>query len=93
LSRRRRSDVSPSAEQLPLESPSLAKNGRARDANADAKIAIARRTKPSAVPGNVKLTITLDLKRALAEGLSARAIRETRNLEAVILELLEKGMR
>jgi hypothetical protein len=37
---------------------------------------IARRAKPSVVPGHVKLTFTLDLPRELAERLSARAIRE-----------------
>jgi len=33
------------------------------------------------------------VKREFAERLSARAIRETKNLEGVIVELLEKGMR
>jgi hypothetical protein len=36
----------------------------------------------------VKLTFTLDIPRELAERLSARAIREGRNLEAVVIDLL-----
>jgi len=51
---------------------------------------IARRTKPSVVPSRVKLTFTLDLPRELAELLSARAIREGKNLEAVVIEALRK---
>src|SRR5262249_39065601 len=47
-----------------------------------AKAAIARRAKPSAVPGHVRLVLNLDIPRALAERLSARAIREGKNLEA-----------
>jgi hypothetical protein len=41
------------------------------------------------VPDHVKLTFTLDLKRELAERLSAQAIREQKNLEAVVIELLD----
>jgi len=36
----------------------------------------------------VKLTLTLDIPRALAERLSAQAIRERKNLEAVVIENL-----
>ena len=42
------------------------------DAGADRKGSIARRAKPSTVPGNVMLTLKLDLERALAERLSVR---------------------
>jgi len=48
-----------------------------------AKIAIARRAKPGAPPGYVRLVLSLELRRALAEQLSARAIREGKNLEGV----------
>ena len=58
-----------------------------------AKVAIARRTKPSTRPGHVKLTLTLDVPRELAERLSARAIREEKNLEGVVIELLDRGSR
>jgi len=45
------------------------------------------------VPGNVKLTLTFDLPRDLAERLSARGVREGTTLEAVILALPKKGER
>jgi len=50
-----------------------------------AKAYIARRAKPSMVPGHVKLTFTLDMPREVAERLSA-AIREGHSLEAVVIE-------
>ena len=56
-----------------------------------AKVAIARRAKPSTLPDHVKLVLTLDLHRALAERLSAKAIREGRNLEGIVIEILEAG--
>jgi hypothetical protein len=43
------------------------------------------------VPGHVKLAFTLDMPRELAERLSASAIRDGVNLEAVVLELLSAG--
>ena len=55
------------------------------------RVYIARRAKPSVVPGHVKLTFTLDMPRELAERLSARAIREGVNLEAAIVETLREG--
>ena len=58
-----------------------------------AKVAIARRATPSAVPGNVKLTMTFDIPRELAGQLAARAVREGVNLEAVIVALLREGMK
>jgi hypothetical protein len=54
-----------------------------------AKAAIARRAKASALPEHVKLVLTLDLRRALAERLSAKAIREGKNLDGVVIEILE----
>jgi len=44
------------------------------------------------VPGHVKLTFTLDLPRELVERLSVKAIREGRNLEAVVVEALMGGV-
>jgi hypothetical protein len=41
----------------------------------------------------VKLAFTLDMPRELAERLSARAIREGKNLEAVVIETLARGTR
>src|ERR1700741_2587634 len=79
------------AEQLPLASPPpetppakvKPRPSPIREPEDAAKIAIPRRAKPSPVPGHVKLTFTVELERGLAERLSARAIREGRNLEAV----------
>jgi hypothetical protein len=42
------------------------------------------------VPGHVKLTFTLDLPREAAERLSARAIREGVNLDAIVVNILNK---
>ena len=52
-----------------------------------AKIAVSRRVKPSAVPGHVKLILTLDIPGEPAERLSAQAIREGKILEAVVMEI------
>ena len=54
-----------------------------------AKLAIARRARPSPIPGYVRLLLTLELRRELAEKLSERAIREERNIEAIIIGLIE----
>lgn len=58
-----------------------------------AKVAIARRAKPGAPPGYLRHFLSLELRQALAEQLSARAIREGRNLEGVVIDLLEAGSR
>lgn len=63
------------SEQLPLPEPSPKPSLARRSKEQAAKVAIAPRAKPSAVPGHVKLTITVELERALAERLSARAQR------------------
>ena len=56
-----------------------------------AKLAIARRAKPGAPPGHVRLILTLELRLALAERLSAEAIRSGKNLEAIVIDMLEAG--
>lgn len=43
------------------------------------------------MPGHVKLTFTLDLPREVAEWLSAQAIREGINLEAIVVDILGKN--
>jgi hypothetical protein len=75
-------------EQLSLPSAPPTKSRKIPAPELVAKTYIARRAKPSVVPGHVKLTFTLDIPRELAEGLSARAIREGRNLEAVVVDVL-----
>jgi len=95
VSRRRASrpprDQLESPEQLSLVVPPNRRPGV--DPEQAAKVAIARRAKPSAVPDHVKLVLTLELRRALAEQLSAKAIREGKDLEAIVLEFLAEGVR
>ena len=79
------------AEQLPLPARSPPKRRAGQTPEQIAKVAIARRAKPSAVSGNVKLTLTFNIPRELAERLSARGIREGVNLEAVIIAHLKRG--
>ena len=54
-----------------------------------AKVGIARAAKPSAAPGHLKLVLTLDLRRALAGQLSVQVIRQDKNLERIVIEILE----
>src|SRR5262249_18924767 len=82
-----------SPERLILQPPPAPKPRRATVLKPEevAKIAVARRAKPSVTPGHVKLMLTLDIPRALAERLSARSTREGKNLEAVVIEILGEG--
>ena len=72
-SRRRGTDQS---EQLSLPTPSAVKSRqRIKPAPEQAaKVDIARRAKPSVVPGHVKLTFTLDVPREVAERRSVRVV-------------------
>ena len=89
MSRRRPREAS---GQSPLPAPPpKPKRSTIQTPEKIAKGSIARRAKPSAVPRNVILTLTLDLKRELAERLSAQAIRQGVNLEAVVTELLKQA--
>src|SRR5215475_5156519 len=80
--------VLPTPAPPPKETPK--RGGRTRAPEEAAKDYIRRRAKPSVVPGHVKVTFTLDMPRALAERLSTRAIRAGVNLEAVIIQILDK---
>ena len=75
----------------PKETPK--RGGRRCPPEEAAQNYIRRHTKPSVVPGHVKLAFTFDIPRELAERLSATAIREGINMEAVILEILGKSGR
>ena len=77
--------------ELPLGAPK--RRAASIEPEEAAKVAIARRAKPGAPPGYVRLVLSLELRRALAEQLSARAIREGKNLEGVIIDLLEAGVK
>jgi hypothetical protein len=63
------------------------------DVEKAARTAIARRAQPAPLKNKVKLTLTLYLNREQAERLSARAIREEKNLEALVAEILEAESR
>jgi len=54
-----------------------------------ARLAIARRAKPSPIPDHVRLVLTLELRRELAEKLSLKAIKSERNIEAIVIGLIE----
>jgi hypothetical protein len=91
--RRARSDRSGSSQQseLPLAAAPKPPSRRILEPDEAAKLAIAHRTKPGAPPGHVRLVLTLEIRQALAEQLSAKAIRSGKNLEAVVIEMLEAG--
>jgi hypothetical protein len=82
--------ATPDQPDLPLTAKPQRRGGAAEPEEA-ARLAIARRAKPGAPPDHVRLVLTLELRRALAEQLSTRAIRSGKNLEAVIIDMLEAG--
>jgi hypothetical protein len=84
-------DTREGPEQLPLVASPKPRAGV--EPEQAAKVAVARRARPSALPDHVRLTLTLDVPRALAERLSARAIREARNLEAAVIAILKAASR
>ena len=83
---RRRSKDQP---ELPLARVPKVPRGLGLDPEQAAKLAIARRAKPSPLPGYVRLVLTLELRRELAEKLSQQAIRSERNIEAIVISLIE----
>ena len=91
MSRRRPSRTKRAEDQPELPLTARPKPHGGLDPEKAAKLAIARRAKPGAPPGHVRLVLTLELRQALAEQLSARAIGEGKNLEAVVIDLLEGG--
>ena len=88
VSRRRRSDRT-GTEQPELLVAGPKKRPRILEPELAARLAIDRRAKPSAIPGYVRLLLTLELRRELAEKLSQQAIRSERNIEAIIIGLIE----
>src|SRR5215510_1276072 len=73
--------------ELPLAAPKKRLGGL--EPEVAARLAIARRAKPSSIPGYVRLLLTLELRRELAEKLSQQAIRSERNIEAIVITLIE----
>jgi len=88
VGRRRRPDRS-GTEQTELPLAAQKKRPHVLEPEVAARLAIARRAKPSPIPGYVRLLLTLELRRELAEKLSLRAITSERNIEAIILALIE----
>jgi len=91
VSRRRSARPARSNDQpeLPLAATPKKRLSTVLHSAAAAKLAIARRAKPSAVPDHVRLVLTLELRRELAEKLSLKAIKSERNIEAIIIGLIE----
>jgi hypothetical protein len=56
-----------------------------------AKIVTDKRPSPVGQPTKVEISLRLVLPRAVLERLSARAIREGRNVEGLIQEIIEGG--
>ena len=54
-----------------------------------ARLAVARRVKPSPIPGYIRYLLTLEIRRELAEKLSLRAIQEGQSIEAILVALPE----
>jgi hypothetical protein len=90
---RRRAKPAPVADQSELDftrPPTPTKPARIPiDIDRAARFAIARRAKRAGTSDKARLTLTIFLARDKAERLSARAIREQKNLEAVVAEILE----
>jgi len=77
VGRRRRRDRSGTEQaELPLAAPKNRPGGL--EPEVAARFAIARRAKPSSIQGYVRLLLTLELRRELAEKLSLRAIKSER---------------
>jgi hypothetical protein len=82
--------ASPRAASDPPELPLPTTKG-ARSPEETARAAVARR--PTTPSGRVSYTLTLALPRDVAERLTARAISEGRNIEALVTEILEAEAR
>jgi hypothetical protein len=90
VAKRRRPDRSGIDQpELPLVAAPRRRSRSVLEPEQAAKLAVARRAKPSPVPDHVRLALTLELRRELAEKLSARAIREEQNIEAIVIALIE----
>jgi hypothetical protein len=63
----------------------------ARSPEETARAAVSRR--PTTPSGRVSYTLTLALPRDVAERLTAQAIREGKNIDAIVTEILESEVR
>ncbi len=58
-----------------------------------ARLAVAGRAKPSPISGYVRLLLSLEVRRELAEKLSLRAIKTEENIEAIVIALIEAALK
>jgi len=91
VGRQRRPRPRTEQAELPLAATPKKRLSTVLDPAAAAKVAVARRAKPSPMPDHVRLVLTLELRRELAEKLSEWAIREERNIEAIVIALIEEA--
>ena len=80
---------SPEASDGQPELPLKRRTARVLAPEVAARLAVARRAKPSPISGYVRLLLTLEVRRELAEKLSLRAIKTEENIEAIIIGLIE----
>jgi len=78
-------------EQPELPLAALKLRPRVLEPEVAARVAISCRAKPSSLPGYVRLVLTLELRRELAEKLSLKAIKSERNIEAIVIALIEEA--
>jgi hypothetical protein len=83
----RRSPPSPDERQAALPLPAARR--KAPTPEQIAKTVTDKRPSPPGQPTKVEITLRLVLPRAVLERLSVRAIREGRNIEGLIQEILE----
>ncbi len=91
MSRRRRPSLKTEDGQpeLPLAQGLKRRTASVLAPDVAARLAVARRAKPSPISGYVRLLLTLEVRRELAEKLSLKAIKSERNIEAIVIALIE----
>jgi hypothetical protein len=91
MPRPRRREPSPDERQAALPLAKAPARRAAPTPEAIAKTVTDRDPRPVGQPELAAITLRLAVPRAVLERLRARAIRETRKLEAIIQEILEEG--
>jgi len=91
MSRQRRAKADAAQPELSLTAALKRRTAGVLAPDVAARIAVARRAKPSPVPDHVRLVLTLELRGELAEKLSLQAIKSERNIEAIVIALIEEA--
>ena len=81
--------VRPADRKPDPSAPSVPRRSRARTPEEVAQVATERDVSVGPSGDKVKVSLTLTLGRAQVEHLTARAIRQGKNLEAFVAEILE----